>query len=168
MKFSKILLLFIFLLPLKVLAVGVAVNPSELQIVLPGDNQTTLQITNISDEPVMVFVSPDDFVDNIIIDPAEIQLLPEQATQIRITTNFANTSAGVKKSNISVITQAVDKRSFNASSGIKIPLTINIAKSYWQWSGEAVFVLVFLSLFALFFIIWLIIKFIKKKKAVIN
>ena len=59
MKFSKILLLFIFLLPLKVLAVGVAVNPSELQIVLPGDNQTTLQITNISDEPVMVFVSPE-------------------------------------------------------------------------------------------------------------
>ena len=168
MKFSKILLLFIFLLPLKVLAVGVAVNPSELQIVLPGDNQTTLQVTNISDEPVMVFVSSDDFVDNIIIDPAEIQLLPEQATQIRVTANFANTPAGVKKSNISVITQAVDKRSFNASSGIKIPLTINIAKSYWQWSGEAVFVLVFLSLFALFFIIWLIIKFIKKKKAVIN
>ena len=66
MKFFKILLLFIFLLSLKTGAVGVAVSPSELQIVLPGDNQTTLQITNISDEPVMVFVSPDDFVDNLI------------------------------------------------------------------------------------------------------
>lgn len=168
MKFFKILLLFIFLLPLKTGAVGVAVSPSELQIVLPGDNQTTLQITNISDEPVMVFVSPDDFVDNIIINPAEIQLLPEQATQARVIADFANTPAGVKKTNISVVTQAVDKRSFNAASGIKIPLTVNIAHQYWQWSGEAVFVLAFLSLFALVFIIWIINKIIKNKKAAIN
>lgn len=150
------------------MAVGVAVNPSELEIVLPGDNQTTLQVTNISDEPVMVFISSDDFADNIITDPIEVQLLPEQVTQVRVVADFANTPAGVKKTNISVVTQAIDKRSFNAASGIKIPLTINIARSYWQWSGEAVFVLAFLSLFVLFFIIWLIHKSIKKKKAVIN
>ena len=155
-------------MPLKTWAVGVAVSPSELQIVLPGDNQATLQVTNISDEPVMVFVSPDDFADNVITDPTEIQLLPEQVTQIKIISDFANTPAGVKKTNISVVTQAVDKRSFNAASGIKIPLTINIAKSYWHWSGEAVFVLAFLSLFILAFIIWIIHKLSKKKKAVIN
>ncbi len=157
-------LLLLLLLPLNAKAVGVAVNPNALDLILPGQETLSLTVKNISLEPVLVYIYADDFKENIKVKTPELKLLPEEIAKVELNSNFSNTKAGILQTNISVVTRAVDKQSFNAASGIKIPLTINIARSYWQWSGAMVFLITFISLLVLFVVYSLTSKLFKPKK----
>ncbi|MCD4760607.1 hypothetical protein K8R42_01795, partial [bacterium] len=119
---------------------------------------------NISAEPIIVFISPDDFVENIIIQPSEIKLLPDEITQLKIQVYFPEEASGIKNTHISVVSRAIDKKSFNAASGIKIPLTVNITKEYFQWSGPVIFVVVFGGLLLLALLVQSIFELTKHKK----
>lgn len=130
-------------------AVGVSVNPSSLQIIAPQFQDNKLTITNISPEPILVSIGPDDFGDYFKISPTETELLPQENVVVSISGDFSKIEPGIKNTYLSVVAKALDKKSFNAASGIKIPVTINIAKSYWQWSKEMVFVVVFVGLLVL-------------------
>ena len=145
MKYLFITVLF-WLLPIGSQALGVAVSPSSLEMLYPDKQTTSLNIRNISEEPVLVFIQVDDFANSLSVQPTELKLLPDEVGQIQLKGDFSNQPSSLQKTNISVISKAIDKRSFNAASGLKIPLTIYITKHYFQWSGSAVFVVVFLVL----------------------
>lgn len=150
MKFFKIFLFILFFLPLPSQAVGISVQPSTVDLLWPDIVEERLNIKNISKEPIVVHIYVDDFLENINIEPNEFELLPDQVTPVKISGDFSNFSAGVQKTNISVLSKALDKKSFNAISGVKIPLSIYVNKNYFQWSGPAVFVLVFLGVLVIF------------------
>lgn len=153
-------------------AVGVSVNPSSLQIISPKFWDNKLTITNISPEPIMVSILADDFGEYFDIRPSETELLPQEKLVVSVDGDFSNFESGIKNTNLSVISRALDKKSFNAASGIKIPVTINIAQEYFHWSKEAVFVAVFIGLFVLALIIetifWILRSRKKKPKGPVN
>jgi len=160
MKFFLVLLL---LLPLSVKAVGVSVSPSAIDLVSPHVSEQKITVENISSEPIVVYIYPDDFTDQISIWPQEFELLPYQVSPVNISADFDSFSQGVKKTNISVISKAKDKKSFNAISGIKIPTTIYISHSYFVWSGAAVFLVVFFGLLIIFTLVQLFMMAFSKK-----
>ncbi|MFA6466864.1 MAG: hypothetical protein WCV71_03325 [Patescibacteria group bacterium] len=164
MKAFKIFLFILFFLPLPSQAVGISVQPSSIDLLSPDVVEKKLSVKNISKEPIVVHIYVDDFSDNINIEPNEFELLPEQVTSVRISGDFSNFSAGTQKTNISVLSKALDKKSFNAISGIKIPLSIYINKDYFQWSGPAVFVVVFLGGLIIFYLFRVFVRIFSKQK----
>ena len=161
-----LILLTLFFLPLSAQALGVSVSPSKLEIIQSESNKVSLIITNISTEPISVSVFSDDFKDYISISPAQFELLPEEKIKVNVLTNFDDKEALIKRTDVSIVSQTLDKKSFNAASGIKIPISVYIINKQFQWSGTLVFLAVFfgvLSLLALLeFFFWLIRP--KKKK----
>lgn len=162
MKISKyIFLILIFLLPLSVKGIGVSVSPIKLEIKYLENSKDYLKIKNISQEIVYVSIYPDAFQNNIKIYPEEVQLLPEQTTKIEIDTNFGKEKKDqILKTNISVITKALDKKNFNAASGIKIPINIIIEK---QNNYSKLFLFFILGIFILAIIFIFISKYNNKK-----
>ncbi len=150
--FLQIIIFISLCFPLLAQAVGIAVSPSSLDFALPQYDSRNLTITNISPEPIIVFVQADDFVDKIVINPSELKLLPDESSQVKIKVSFTDSPAGVQHTNISVVSRAINPQSFNAASGIKIPLTVNIVDYSWQWSGATVFIAVFCGLLVLIFV----------------
>ncbi len=153
MKYLKYLFLLILLFPITAQAVGVEIKPSSLNILYPDNKTSNISIRNISQEPIFVTAQADHFGANIKIKPAEFQLLPDELIKLEISNNFAKEKEGVKNTYISIVSKPLDRQSFNAASGIKIPMTINISESRWKWSGSAVFVISFLFLLLLVVII---------------
>lgn len=148
-KLFKIFLFILFFLPLPSQAVGISIQPPTVDLLWPEIVEERLSVKNISKEPIVVRIYADDFLE-ISIEPNEFELLPDQVTSVKISGDFSNFSVGVKKTNISVLSKALDKKSFNAISGVKIPLSIYVNKNYFQWSGPAVFVLVFFCVLVIF------------------
>ena len=164
--FANLLICFIILFPLSSQAVGISVNPSSLDILYPSIREERIAVKNISSEPIVVYIYPDDFGDNIKLQPNEFNLMPDQLASIKILTNFDNFSEGTQKTNISVLSKALDKKSFNAISGIKIPISIYIAHTYFEWSGPAVFVLVFGVGLTILLLWQIVVKLFPKKKKI--
>ena len=163
MKF-KILLFILFFLPLGAQAIGVSVSPAKLEIIYPSNDKATLIITNISPEPILVTVFPDDLEEFIKISPAEFELMPEEKTPVNILLDFKQPKSGLKKTDISIVSRALEKQSFNAASGIKIPLSIYFDNGLFKWSGLLVFVVVFFSILLAFLLARLIFWLIRPKK----
>lgn len=143
--FRLLFVLFLFF-PLTVQAVGVSVSPSTIDLFSPNFTDKEIIVKNISAEPIVIYVYPDDFSENISVNPNEVELLPAQVSAISIRADFKDFDQGVRHTNISVLSKAKDKKSFNAISGVKIPTSIYINKSNFTWSGPAVFVAVFFGL----------------------
>jgi len=111
---------------------------------------------NISLEPILVTVFPDDLEEFIKISPVEFELMPEEKTPVNILLDFKQSKSGLKKTDISIISRALEKQSFNAASGIKIPLSIYFDNGLFKWSGLLVFVVVFFSILLAFLLARLI------------
>lgn len=146
MRFIITFLSLFFLIPQATLAVGVEVKPSNLEILLPDQKVTELSVANISQEPILVTAQADHFRDNINIYPSEFKLLPEEIIKLNLISDFTGHQEGVKNTYVSIVSKPLDRQSFNAASGIKIPTTITISQTRWEWSGSAVFVISFLFL----------------------
>jgi len=114
LKIFSVLLVVLFGLPLTVQAVGLSVSPSSLDIFYPDVLTQKIKIQNISSEPIKIYVRADDFSKEISLEPAEFDLLPQEIALVNISADFNHLSAGVRKTNISVLSQALDKKSFNA------------------------------------------------------
>jgi hypothetical protein len=156
MKWLKFFIISGLFLPFACQAVGVSVEPSELDILYPSQTKYSFTVTNISPEPIIVAAYADAFQENIILQPSEVKLLPNEVTEVVVKANFADQPAGVKSTYISVVSKAVDKRSFNAASGIKLPFSVNITETTWAWSGEVIFVMVFVGLMVLAILVQLV------------
>jgi hypothetical protein len=127
-------------------AVGVAIDPAELDVIYHDKTSVNLKINNISLEPISVNVQADDLQEYISIQPNEFVLLPQEIMVINLALDFTDQNSGIQKTNISVISKALDKQSFNAASGIKIPLTVAIVAGAWQWNAGSIFLSVFAGL----------------------
>lgn len=145
-----------FFLPSIAAAVGISVQPARLELYYPGLNQKAIVVKNISAEPVSLNIYVDDFKDQVAIEPSELSLLPGQASPVQVKVDFSGQPAGAENTNLSVVASALDKRSFNAASGIKVPLTIIVRESFWAKPIILLVLGVFLVL--LFMILWLICK----------
>ncbi|PLX25699.1 hypothetical protein C0580_01830 [Candidatus Parcubacteria bacterium] len=155
-KILKILLFILLFFPFGVKAVGVSVSPSSLELIYPDEENSELIIRNISLEPITVYIYPDDYKEQIIVNPSEVNLLPDEFGRINLDYNFSQEKKAALTTNISVVSKAVDKRSFNAASGLKIPISININKQVWHWSAPAVFLVFFIGAFLLAMLIQLV------------
>jgi hypothetical protein len=164
MKYFKIFLFILFFLPLPSQAVGISVQPSSIDLFWPDIVDEKISVKNISKEPIVVHVYVDDFSEAINIEANEFELLPDQVAPVKISGDFSNFSAGTQKTNISVLSKALDKKSFNAISGIKIPLSIYINQTYFEWSGPAVFVAVFLGGLIIFFLFRIFVRIFSRQK----
>lgn len=141
------------MIPFSVKGIGISVSPTKLDIKYSKDTKNYLKIKNISKEVVQISIYSDEFQNNIKIYPEEVQLLPEQITRIEINTNFDKEKNNqILKTNISVVTKALDKKNFNASSGIKIPISIilkkqNIYSTLFLFSIFVIFIIAVIFLF---------------------
>lgn len=159
-----LLFLFLFIIPASAQAVGVSVSPASLDLFYPSTKNQYINIQNISDEPVVVYIYADDYKNNFFISPQELELFPDEVSRVKINFDFKSNKTGLKSTDISILTKALDKKSFNAFSGLKIPTTVYITKQKFYWTKEAVFIAVFFGLLIIFGLYKLIILLFSKKK----
>ncbi|RJQ31424.1 hypothetical protein C4572_02470 [Candidatus Parcubacteria bacterium] len=154
-------LLFILLAPVAAGAVGIGVRPSDLNINVSLNQQKTadLIVYNLSAEPAVFDVYSDELNSWITIAPNNFRLEAEETKVIKITVN--GKEAGRTATNISVVAKGLNKRLFNADSGIKVPLKINVTKNVASLSRPVV---ILLSIGAVFvcLVSWFMLKFGRK------
>ncbi len=130
MKFKILTILlfaFCFLLPYhSVLAIGVGIKPSVLDLELKVGQleRTKILVYNISREAGVFRVFPDELNEWIQIEPNNFRLEAGETKEIHI--DILAKEDGMKATNISVLASPLDRRSFSASSGIKIPLKLSV------------------------------------------
>lgn len=158
-KFILLFILFI-LLPQKLSAAGLFVNPSKLFVQTTTKHRVYKELTikNISLGPLIYNLYSDELSEMITINPSIFRLEPTEEQKIKIT--IKPTITGTLITNISIVAQEIDRRKFNADAGVKIPLEIialpEIAINYSKFLIG--------KLFGLIIIIGLIIILIRQKK----
>lgn len=125
-KFIFSLIFFFLFLP-HVQAVGLTLAPAKIAVSYPQDKSAELVVTNISSEPILVKISPDNWTKEIVITDAEFSLMPEAKTKVKINFNFSPHKSQIYQTNLSVVANALSPSSFNAASGIKVPVSVSIA-----------------------------------------
>jgi len=113
-------------LAMQVQAVGIGVKPSflELDISKGADQTAKLTVYNVSSEAAWYRVYADELSDWITIEPANFRLEASETKQINVIVQAVE--EGRQVTNLSVVASPLDKRVFNADSGVKIPLRLNI------------------------------------------
>ena len=161
----KFILAFIFLfLPLSGQALGISVRPAELEMIIPEKSSDYLIIKNISLEPITVSIYSDAFSQELKINPSELELLPEESARVQISFVGDKNRSGVKKTNLSLLARNMDQKKFNAASGLKIPLTIFMPGSSFNWTWLTIATLVFFGFLFLLAIVRFFYYFFQLKK----
>lgn len=127
--FKKFLLLTIFIIllsPTAVSAVGVSVKPSKLKIEALVNELTSVsfEVKNPSDIVSVYDVYLDDFSDWIKPAPSSFTLEAGESKKIRLQIKPQNEK--IVGTIVSVVTRPLSDRKFQANSGIKVPLEINV------------------------------------------
>ncbi len=128
---SKILVILIFVFCFlfsfdSVLAIGIGAKPSFLDLELKAgqSERTEILVYNISQEAGLFQVFPDELKDWIKIEPDNFRLEAGENKKVEIT--ILAKEGGKKTTNLSVSAMPLDRRGFTISSGIKIPLHLNV------------------------------------------
>lgn len=119
-------LIFFFSFIAHVQAVGLTLSPAKIEVSYPKDKSAELVVTNISSEPILVKIFPDHLTKEINISDAEFTLMPEAKTKVEINFNFAPHKSQIYQTNLSVVANALSAASFNAASGIKVPISVSV------------------------------------------
>ena len=121
---SAFFLLFSFS---SVFAIGIGVNPSFLNLDLETNQpkKTKILVYNISQGPGVFQVYPDELVEWIKVEPNNFRLEAGEVKEVKIT--ILTKEKGIKITNLSVLATPLDRQSFGAHSGIKIPLKLNVS-----------------------------------------
>ena len=108
-------------------AVGVAVNPAEVNMVAVVGEATTVRIkvTNPSSDVAVFEVYPDDFAAVIKVSPSSFTL--ESGAEKYVTIEVTIPQSGQLSTVLSVVARPLASNAFQAGSGVKVPLSI-IAK----------------------------------------
>ena len=110
----------------RLLAAGISVTPDKLsvQTYVKGEASRDLYVKNISQGPVIYNLYAEELADAINIQPDFVRLEPAETQRIKIT--IKPREIGVFITNIAVVAQELDRRQFNASAGVKIPLDLRV------------------------------------------
>lgn len=119
-------LIFFFSFIAHVQAVGLTLSPAKIEVGYPKDKSAELVVTNISSEPILVKIFPDNLTKEINISDAEFTLMPEAKTKVKINFNFTAHKSQIYQTNLSVVAKALSAASFNAASGIKVPISVSV------------------------------------------
>lgn len=139
-------------------ASGLSVTPSKVEHTLSAGEETviTLTIANPTQDVSLVEVYADDFERNISPEVSSFTLEAHEDRLVDVTVLFND--AGTYSTYISVVTKALGDRSFNARSGIKIPVDVTVTEGSvvdhnWVLYGIITFDVVLLGV-----LIWLIVR----------
>ena len=121
---SIILLLGLFAVP-SVFAIGVSANPPHLE--LNGELSAEITVANPSRDVAVFNVYPDEFKEIIKVSPASFVL--EGGDEKRVKVTISPLERGKFETTLSIVSEPLLKSSFNASSGLKIPLVFTVEKS---------------------------------------
>jgi len=127
-------------------AAGISVTPDKLSIqtYVKGEVVRDLYVKNISSGPVIYNLYAEELADEIAIQPDFIRLEASETQRIKI--SVKPKTMGVYVTNIAVVAQELDRRQFNASTGVKIPLDLRVTSapktvfselSFWGIIGGA-------------------------------
>jgi hypothetical protein len=127
-KISRLLVISGLLLPLMVSAVGVSVSPPRLEIISVAGRETNREIvvSNPSRDVAIFDIYPDDFVSEIRISPESFVL--ESGDQKKVAVAVTPKNVGRFETNISIVARALSDSAFNAASGVKIPLNVEVGR----------------------------------------
>lgn len=121
-----VLFCLFLLLPFSVGALGISVSPGDMKVeVVNGkEYQEKITVQNISGAKSEYQISTDDFVSWFWFSEPVFVLDAGETKQVdvRITPDLV----GEYHTNISVVSFYVDKQTFNAGSGVKIVVTLNV------------------------------------------
>ena len=111
-------------IPISVGAVGVGVEPAGLNFNINSNGQSinTIKLTNPSLEPGLFTIAADDFSDWFTIQPSEIRLEANESRAVKV--QVKPNQSGRFATSLSVVGYPLDTRSFNAGSGLKLPVII--------------------------------------------
>lgn len=130
MKFKILIILFFvsyfFFSFDTALAIGIGVEPSflDLELKVGQSKKTKILVYNISREAGIFQVFPDELQEWIKIEPDNFRLEAGEKKEAKIT--ILPKKGGRKTTYLSVLAKPLDRKSFNVSSGIKIPLELNV------------------------------------------
>lgn len=168
-----IILIFIFLFSSNfALAIGIGAKPPflDLELKVGQSKKTKILVYNISQEAGIFQVFPDELNTWIKIEPSNFRLEAGENKEVKITV-LAKDEGG-KATNLSVLANPLDRRSFSVGPGLKIPLRLNVKersifsasvleifKKNLSWILVGISAIVLIGLFLL--------KYFKRKKKVI-
>ncbi|KKP90467.1 MAG: hypothetical protein UR94_C0027G0003 [Parcubacteria group bacterium GW2011_GWA2_36_10] len=156
-------LIFFFLFIPHAQAVGLTLSPAKIEVVYPRIKSAELIITNISSEPILVKISPDNWIKEIIIHDAEFALMPEAKTKVKIDFNFSVHKSQIYQTNLSVVANALSAASFKAASGIKVPLSVSVTPTKTK-----LVLFIFFPILLLFLVIISIFYYYQRKKSLLH
>ena len=137
-------------------AIGVGIKPSYLEVVIEeGQKQaTSFTVYNISDEPAQFRVYADELKDWIVISPEDFRLEPQETKKIGVI--ITPNDYGKHATNLSVVASPLNKRQFNADSGIKVPLRLDVQKNKKNILNNLFFFMVLWFVFSIFIVLLVI------------
>jgi hypothetical protein len=109
-----------------VLAIGIGAKPSilDLELKIGQTKKTEILVYNISQEAGIFQIFPDELCKWIEIEPNNFRLEAEEKRRIKIT--ILAKEEGKRAANLSVLAKPLDRQSFSVSSGIKVPVRLNV------------------------------------------
>ncbi len=133
-------------------AMGLSVDPARLVGEIRENKKISfvLMVYNDTEDPGIYDVYADDFPDWFEITPAQFRLYPGDNQKVNI--EVKPEKAGSFVVNISVVGRLLNRKSFNAASGLKIPLTLEVvedgsAGSFWYYIISATLIIFILLIF---------------------
>lgn len=158
-----------------VFAIGIGVAPSvlDLETKLKSLTEAKILVYNLSDEPVIFEISVDELKNQIITEPDNFRL--EAGEKKEVAVKISAKMEGITKTNLSISAMSLDRKSFSVSSGIKIPVSIKSSKenniflaSILDIFKKNISLPAIYIIFASGFIIFLLFKFLKRKRRTID
>ncbi len=125
----KIILLFLGLfLAATVDASALKVTPSSLDFdfAIGKTEEKIVTVENPSSNVALFEAYPDDFLDEIKVDPASFTLNPGEKMVVSVLADFKE--EGVYVTALSVVSKPLSQREFSANAGVKIPMEIKVAE----------------------------------------
>lgn len=123
---SAIIILSLILLPSITQSASVGVKPSQLNLELQTGKeiQSQILIINVEQQPAIYQIYPDDFAGNIKPSPSEFRLEANATQIVDLKIKFNNPGSYV--TNLSVIAKPLTASNLAVSSGVKVPVAINV------------------------------------------
>lgn len=126
---ARIVILSVLLLAVIQLAqaAGISVDPSVLHFNLQAGSPASqaIVIENISSQPVIYNLYVDEMEDEIFPEPTNFRL--EAFEKKRVKVRVQPKKAGSFATNLSIVAQDLDRRKFNVSAGVKVPITLEVS-----------------------------------------
>lgn len=105
-----------------VLAAGVSVNPSSLD--MGNDREATILVANPSTEVMIFSVFPDELDGVVRVEPSSFVL--ESGEQKKVKVSLASYKNGTYQTTLSVLSEPLSDTAFKTRPGVKIPLSFTI------------------------------------------